>query len=133
MDTLFLIHEAFGVDGITTFEIAHERELDDKHVMDDRGITYRRSPRGLAVAKGHPVKDAADLDRYTAPDPERAHLLLDLARDRFKENVALFWLMRGVFVRSWRLIGMENYMKSPVRSVLMVSISQPSILLFRFH
>jgi hypothetical protein len=34
VDTLFLIHEAFGVDGITTFEIGHERELDGKHVMD---------------------------------------------------------------------------------------------------
>jgi len=111
VDTLFLIHEAFGVDGITTFEIGHERELDDKHVMDDWGITYRRSPHGLPVAKGHPLKDAADLDGYTVPEPDRAHLLLlDLARDRFKGNRALFWLMRGVFVRSWRLIGMENYM-----------------------
>ncbi|MCB2146267.1 MAG: hypothetical protein KQI81_07305 [Deltaproteobacteria bacterium] len=121
VDTLFLIHEAFGVDGITTFEIGHERELDDKHVMDDWGITYRRSPHGLPVAKGHPVRDAADLDRYTAPEPDRSHLLLlDLARDRFKGNVALFWLMRGVFVRSWRLIGMENYMMKLYQDPLLV-------------
>ena len=121
VDTLFLIHEAFGVDGITTFEIGHERELDDKHVMDDWGITYRRSPHGLPVAKGHPVKDAADLDRYAAPEPDRTHLLLlDLARDRFKGNVALFWLMRGVFVRSWRLIGMENYMIKLYQDPLLV-------------
>ena len=112
VDTLFLIHEAFGVDGITTFEIGHEQEVDDLHVMDDWGITYRRSPHGLPVAKGHPVADAADLDRYAAPEPDRAHLLLlDLARDRFEGRKALFWLMRGVFVRSWRLIGMENYMR----------------------
>ena len=111
VDTLFLIHEAFGVDGITTFEIGHERELDDKHVMDDWGIIYRRSPHGLPVAKVHPLTDAASLDGYTAPEPDRTHLLLlDLARDRFKDNAALFWLMRGAFVRSWRLIGMENYM-----------------------
>jgi len=121
VDTLFLIHEAFGVDGITTFEIGHERELDDKHVVDDWGITYRRSPHGLPVAKGHPVRDAADLDRFTAPEPNRAHLLLlDLARDRFKGNVALFWLMRGVFVRSWRLIGMENYMMKLYQDPLLV-------------
>jgi uroporphyrinogen decarboxylase len=37
-------------------------------------------------------------------------MLLDLARDRFKGDVALFWMMRGVFVHSWRLTGMENYM-----------------------
>ncbi|WP_319407027.1 uroporphyrinogen decarboxylase family protein [uncultured Desulfosarcina sp.] len=121
VDTLFLIHEAFGVDGITTFEIGHESELDDKHVMDDWGITYRRSPHGLPVAKGHPVKDAADLDRYAAPEPDRAHLLLlDLARDRFKGNAALFWLMRGVFVRSWRLMGMENYMIKLYQDPLLV-------------
>ena len=111
VDTLFLIHDAFGVDGITTFEIGHEREVDDLHVMDDWGVTYRRSPHGLPVAKGHPVAEAADLDRFTAPEPDRAHLLLlDLARDRFGGRKALFWMMRGVFVRSWRLIGMEKYM-----------------------
>ncbi len=76
VDTLFLIHEAFGVDGITTFEIGHERELDDRHVVDDWGIIYRRSPHGLPVAKVHPLTDVADLDGYTAPEPDRAHLLL---------------------------------------------------------
>ncbi len=111
VDTLFLIHEAFGVDGITTFEIGHERELDDRHVIDDWGIIYRRSPHGLPVAKVHPLTGDASLDGYTAPEPDRAHLLLlDLARARFKDKAALFWLMRGAFVRSWRLIGMENYM-----------------------
>lgn len=121
VDTLFLIHEAFGVDGVTTFEIGHEREVDDMHVMDDWGITYRRSPHGLPVAKGHPLTDAADLDCYTAPVPDRAHLLLlDLARDRFKGNRALFWLMRGVFVRSWRLIGMENYMLKLYREPMLI-------------
>ncbi len=84
VETLFLIHEAFGVDGVTTFEIGHERELDGKHVMDDWGITYRRSPHGLPVAKAHPLKDTADLEGYTAPQPDRGHLLLlDLARERF--------------------------------------------------
>jgi uroporphyrinogen decarboxylase len=121
VDTLFLIHEAFGVDGITTFEIGHERELDDLHVMDDWGITYRRSPHGLPVAKGHPVAEVADLDRFTAPEPDRAHLLLlDLARDRFRGSKALFWLMRGVFVRSWRLIGMENYMRKLYQDPLLI-------------
>ena len=111
LDTLFLIHEVFGVDGFTAFEIGHEKEIDDKNVMDDWGVVYRRSPHGLPVAKGHPVADAADLDRFAPPQPKREHLLLlDLARDRFRGDIALFWLMRGVFVHSWRLTGMENYM-----------------------
>ena len=111
VDTLFMIHEEFGVDGFTSFEIGHETELDDDRVKDDWGIVYIRNPHGLPVAKGHPVKDARDLARFEAPEPDQAHLLLlDMARDRFKGNVALFWLMRGTFVRSWRLVGMENLM-----------------------
>ena len=111
VDTLLLIHEEFGVDGFTSFEIGHEIEVDQKHVRDDWGIVYRRSPHGLPVAKEHPLMEMADLADYTPPEPKREHLLLlDLARERFKGNVALFWLMRGAFVRSWRLSGMQNLM-----------------------
>jgi len=111
VDTLLLIHEQFGVDGFTSFEIGHEVELDQDRVMDDWGVVYIRNPHGLPVAKGHPIQDAADLDRFQPPEPKREHLLLlDLARERFKGKIALFWLMRGAFVRSWRLVGMENLM-----------------------
>jgi uroporphyrinogen decarboxylase len=111
LDTLFLIHEVFGVDGFTSFEIGHETEINEKDVRDDWGVIYRRDPHGLPVPIGHPLADSKDLLQFQVPEPRREHLrLLDLARDRFKGNIALFWLMRGVFVRSWRLIGMENYM-----------------------
>ncbi len=111
LDTLFLIHEVFGVDGFTAFEIGHETEINEKEVKDDWGVIYTRNPHGLPVPTGHPVKTPGDLIGFHAPEPNRGHLLLlDLARDRFKGNVALFWLMRGVFVHSWRLTGMENYM-----------------------
>lgn len=111
VDTLFLIHETFGVDGFTAFEIGHERELDQDRVQDDWGIVYMRSPHGLPVAKGHPIKENADLTRYQSPKPKRADLmLLDFAQSRFKGDKALFWMMRGAFVRSWRLAGMQNLM-----------------------
>ncbi len=111
LDTLFLIHETFEVDGFSAFEIGHETPVDDLHIQDDFGVVYALSEFGLPVAKGHPVKDASDLAQYTPPEPSRGHLLLlDLARDRFKNEKALFWLMRGAFVRCWRLMGMENMM-----------------------
>lgn len=111
LDTLFLIHEHFGIDGFTSFEIGHEREVNERHVADDWGVVYTRSPHGLPVATGHPVRKPDDLAGFRPPRPDRAHLLLlDLARERFKGAKALFWLMRGVFVRSWRLLGMENLM-----------------------
>jgi uroporphyrinogen decarboxylase len=111
MNALFLIHEHFDIDGITTFEINHEERVDDLHVRDRFGVVYKLSEHGIPVPVGHPVKSLAELKKYSPPLPRREDLgLLDLARGRFKGEKATFWLMRGVFVRSWRLIGMTNYM-----------------------
>jgi uroporphyrinogen decarboxylase len=111
VEALFRIHEEFGVDGFTSFEINQLVDLDATHAEDDWGVVYARSPHGIPVVCGSPVEDAAALDRYVAPQPRREHLLLlDLARERFKGEKALFWLMRGTFVLSWRLAGMSNLM-----------------------
>ena len=111
VDTLFMIHEHFDIDGITTFEIGHEEKVDDLHVKDGFGVVYKLSEYGIPVPVGHPVKTLAELKNFTPPVPRREDLgLLDLAVERFKGQKATFWLMRGVFVRSWRLIGMTNYM-----------------------
>lgn len=111
LDTLFLIHEHFEVDGFSAFEIGHETILDQSHVQDDFGVVYQRSEHGLPVPRGHPIKEADDLQKYVPPVPKREHLLLlDMARARFGGHKALFWLMRGSFVRSWRLMGLENLM-----------------------
>ena len=111
VDALFLIHEHYGVDGFTAFEIGNEADVDRRHVIDEFGVVFEKSAYGLPVPKGHPLPEAGDLLKYKAPKPLREYLLLlDLARDRFKGEKALFWLMRGSFVRTWRLMGMENMM-----------------------
>ena len=111
VNALFLIHEEFGVDGFTSFEINQLEDLDAAHARDDWGVVYERSPHGLPVVVGNPIASTADLDRYSPPLPRREHLLLlDLARQRFAGQKALFWMMRGVFVLSWRLAGMSNLM-----------------------
>ena len=46
MDTLFLIHEAFEVDGFTSFEIGHETPVDEQHVRDEFGVVYQLSEYG---------------------------------------------------------------------------------------
>ena len=110
MDTLFLIHEHYEIDGFTAFEIGNDVRIDDKHVQDEWGVVYELSPIGLPVAKHHPIQDLSDLMKFKAPDPkEEYYLLFDLARDRLKDH-AMFWMMRGSFVRSWRLCGVENWM-----------------------
>jgi len=111
VDTLFMIHEAFDIDGMTTFEIGHETRVDDLHVKDGFNVVYKLSEHGIPVPVGHPVKTWEDLKKFTPPVPKREDLgLLDLAVDRFKGQKAIFWLMRGSFVRSWRLMGMTNLM-----------------------
>jgi uroporphyrinogen decarboxylase len=111
LDTLFLIHESFEIDGFTAFEIGHEKILDERHVQDDWGVIYERSPYGLPVPSIHPLKTPEELRHYRHPRPKREHLLMhELARERFKGQKALFWMMRGAFVKSWRLTGMENLM-----------------------
>jgi uroporphyrinogen decarboxylase len=111
VDTLFLIHETFNIDGITTFEIGHQKILNENLVVDEWGVVYRLNPHGTPVPVQYPLKSIDDLKKFIPPVPAREHLLfLNMARDRFKGQKALFWLMRGTFVRSWRLIGMENLM-----------------------
>jgi uroporphyrinogen decarboxylase len=111
LDTLFLIHEEFDIDGATSFEIGHEEALDEKTIRDDWGVVYTRNPHGLPVATGHPLSSTPDLTAYTPPEPKAEHLLLlNLEKDRFQSTKALFWLMRGAFVLSWRLVGMTNLM-----------------------
>jgi len=111
LEALFLIHDYFDIDGITTFEIGHEERVDSLHVKDPFGVVYKLSEHGIPVPVGHPVKDLAELRKYTPPIPRREDLgLLNMAVEQFTGQKAIFWLMRGVFVRSWRLIGMTNYM-----------------------
>lgn len=111
VDTLFMIHENFDIDGVTTFEIGHETFLDDRHVKDEFGVIYKLSGHGIPVPVGHPVKTFDELKVFSPPVPKAEHLgLLNLAIDRFKGQKATFWLMRGIFVRSWRLTGMTTLM-----------------------
>ncbi len=74
VDTLFMIHEAFDIDGITTFEIGHETRVDDLHVKDGFGVIYKLSKHGIPVPVGHPVKTADDLKKFKPPRPRKEDL-----------------------------------------------------------
>jgi uroporphyrinogen decarboxylase len=117
LDTLFMIHEHFDIDGITTFEIGHETMVDDLHVKDGFGVIYKLSEHGIPVPVGHPIKTFDELKTFKPPVPKIEDLgLLHLAVNRFKDRKAIFWLMRGSFVRSWRLIGMTNLMMNMIEN-----------------
>lgn len=110
--TLFMILEEFGVDGYTCLPIGPGTEFTGgTPLLDDWGVGFERSPHGMPVAHHHPVREMRDLDGFAPPEPSRAQLVLvDLMKARFGSEKAIFWMMRGAFVRSWRLVGMDNLM-----------------------
>jgi len=111
LDAFFTIHEYYGIDGITTFDLLNDRPVDNEYVIDQFGVIYKKSIYGLPVPVGHPIKEESDLDNYTPPTPTLQELqLLHAAVQRLKGEKALFWMMRGTFVRASRLMGMENFM-----------------------
>ena len=112
IDTLFLILDIHEVDGYTCLPLGPGTEFSDqKSVVDDWDVGFTRSPHGIPVPSSHPIQSPEDLKHYKPPEPNRDQLFaVDLVKDRFKNSKAVFWMMRGTFVRSWRLTGMENYM-----------------------
>jgi len=112
IETLLRVLEEFEIDGYTCLPFGPGTEFsNDVDLVDDWGVGFTRSPYGIPVPSRHPVQTAADLDCFEPPAPPRDHLLLvDVLKDRFQDEKAIFWMMRGAFVRSWRLIGMTNYM-----------------------
>jgi len=112
IEILLRLLDEFEIDGYTCLPIGPGTEFANAaDLMDDWGVGFTRSPHGIPVPSRHPIQGAQDLESYTPPQPSRDHLLMvDLIKDRFQDKKAIFWMMRGAFVRSWRLTGMENYM-----------------------
>ncbi len=111
LEALFVVHEQHDIDGFTALEFGHEERISEDKVKDAWGVVYQLNPFGLPVACRHPVPDRAALAGFMPPLPKKENLLLLMAaRDRFKDTKAIFWMMRGTFVMSWRLVGMENLM-----------------------
>ncbi|MBW1817631.1 MAG: hypothetical protein JRJ60_10780 [Deltaproteobacteria bacterium] len=111
LEALFRVHEHYGIDGFTALEFGHEQRTGPEEVTDGWGVVYQLNPFGLPVAKYHPLPEIEHLKDFKPPAPAKDNLLLlSAARDRFKDEKAIFWMMRGTFVLSWRLCGMENLM-----------------------
>lgn len=112
IETLLRLLEEFKIDGYTCLPFGPGTEFsNDENLVDDWGVGFTRSPYGIPVPSQHPILTEADLDHFEPPAPSREHLLLvDVMKDRFQDEKAIFWMMRGAFVRSWRLIGMTNFM-----------------------
>lgn len=112
LDLLFTIHEELGIDGFTSLpmsELVGVENLDDTRFRDTWGTVWARSPHGMAYMVEPPLKTPADLEGYQRPSagPMEA-FMVQMAGGRFEGQKAQFFLLRGAFVRSWRLRGMQE-------------------------
>lgn len=111
LNAFFAIHEHYGVDGLTCFDLLNEKPVNDEYVVDQFEVTYKKSAFGLPVPVKHPVLNDEDLRSYAPPKPTPDELrLLYFAKQHFGDQKAIFWMMRGAFVRATRLMGLENFM-----------------------
>ncbi len=135
IDTLFRILEYFDIDGYTCLPIGEGTEHGRAEpLLDDWGVGYTRSEFGIPVPSHHPLSEPGNLARFLAPKPRREQLVLvDLMRERFKGGKSIFWMMRGVFVRSWRLIGMQNYMFQLIDNPRFIHDVAGAIVEFNLH
>ena len=103
--------ELEDLDGVTLFENQRFETLDPHTVRDEWGIVWRTDEHtGIPYRIDGPIHSAADLDRYTPPDPDADHRLADLAAavQRFKGHRAIVFLSHDAFEFSHYLYGMDN-------------------------
>ncbi len=109
---LFQLHEILGIDGFTSLDgsqLTGITKIDAHRFRDAWGTTLERSPNGIAVVVDAPLKSEQDIQNYHCPALSAQEVfMLKLAKDHFGDRLAQFFLMRGTFVRSYRLRGMEN-------------------------
>lgn len=98
------------IDGITALVLGEEENLDEKRYRDEWGAILERNPYGLAVPVAPAINTPADIESYRPPRPDRERdlFLLDLERARFQGRLAQFFMIDGVFTRSWELRGLQN-------------------------
>ena len=103
--------EKDDLDGITIFEDQGITEwFSDTQYKDEWGILWTIESNGVPYPSGGPIRTEADLDRYTAPDPDADHRLDSLrsAVKRFKGEKAIVFLTHDAFEFSHYLHGMNN-------------------------
>lgn len=112
LDVLFTIHEKLEIDGFTALgfsELAGVTNLDNNRFKDQWGTIWMRSSHGLAYMAEPPLSAPEELKSYKRPDVhENEGFMVQLAKKQFGGEKAVFFLMRGTFVRSWRVRGMQN-------------------------
>ena len=105
------------LDGVTAFEDQRTERLDAHTVRDEWGILWRTDPNtAIPYRIDGPIHSPADLDSYTAPDPDAPHRLAGLAEAvrRFGRRRAVVFLSHDAFEFSHYLYGMDRLLMAYV-------------------
>lgn len=103
--------EREDLDGVTLFENQRFETLGPETCRDEWGIVWRTDPHtGIPYRIDGPIHSPADLDRYSAPDPDADHRLADLeaAVARFGGERCIVFLSHDAFEFSHYLYGMDR-------------------------
>ena len=104
--------EALDLDCICASPFYRRQNLEGQHYRDEWGTIYNDDPLiGHGPLDG-PIHSAADLVRYTPPDPlaaDRLGSLPDYVR-RFKGKRAILWHQREAFMTTALLSGLERFL-----------------------
>jgi hypothetical protein len=119
LDALFVIHEELEIDGLISLpmsELVNTENVDAHRFRDCWGTVWERSPHGIATMVQAPLQTPEALHDYERPSVGPLEtFMLQMAKERFAGQKAQFFLLRGTFVRSWRLRGMEELFVDMVR------------------
>lgn len=102
--------EKIGLDAVTIFENQRTQDLGNRLFKDEWGIIWGMEECGVAYPVEGPIKSKADLDHYTAPDPNADYRWdrLKEAVHRFKDDKAITICCHEGFELSHYLYGMDN-------------------------
>lgn len=103
--------DRLGYDGVgcgARFERLAEHA--DGTYTDEWGVLYKGGPEAIAHPVRGPIRDLAEVDAYTPPDPDAPHRLGDLSDivARHKGRRAICFHHRAAFMWSAYLTGLED-------------------------
>ena len=100
-----------GLDGIAVSLDYTKKTIDDKHFIDEWGVT-RVSYDDYPNPVGYPVKTMEDFEKLVIPDPDAEHRFdkIKNAIDKVGDEIAVVARVKDVFSQPRDLMGFEDFL-----------------------
>ena len=100
-----------GLDGVAVSLDYTKETIDDRHFMDEWGVT-RVSYDDYPNPVGHPIKTMADFEKMVIPDPDAEHRFdkIKNAMAQVGDEIAVVGRVKDVFSQPRDLMGFEDFL-----------------------